>query len=120
MDTTKFAEQLQSERERLINELSTIAEPKPGTPGEWQATPETSAMDRREDVAEEFEELEERRATEHNLEIRLKEVESALAKISAGTYGVCEIGDEPIELDRLEANPAARTCKTHLDSFNGR
>ncbi|MEK7091498.1 MAG: TraR/DksA C4-type zinc finger protein [Patescibacteria group bacterium] len=41
----------------------------------------------------------------------------ALAKIDAGNYGLCEISQEPIELDRLEANPSARTCKKHLDQI---
>lgn len=120
MDTTKFAAQLETEKNRLLAELKAIAEKTPGTPGEWQAVPESNGLDTREDVAEKFEELEERRAAQHNLEISLKAVEDALVKIKNGTYGLCEISGEPIELDRLEANPAARTCKAHLNDLNGR
>jgi RNA polymerase-binding transcription factor DksA len=32
-----------------------------------------------------------------------------------GTYGVCEKSGKPIELDRLMANPAARTCKEMMN-----
>ncbi|MHB1502991.1 MAG: TraR/DksA family transcriptional regulator [Acidimicrobiales bacterium] len=40
----------------------------------------------------------------------LKEVENALAKLQAGTYGVCESCGRPISPARLEAKPAARRC----------
>ena len=39
----------------------------------------------------------------------------ALERIEKGTYGICEVGNEEIEEDRLNANPAARTCKAHLN-----
>lgn len=40
----------------------------------------------------------------------LEEVEGALAKLDAGTYGVCEDCHEPINPARLEARPEARLC----------
>lgn len=40
----------------------------------------------------------------------LAEVEQALAKLSDGTYGVCEDCGSPIDPLRLEAKPAARHC----------
>ena len=37
-------------------------------------------------------------------------------KIEDGSYGTCETGnDHPIEKERLDANPAARTCKAHMN-----
>ncbi|MDZ4085135.1 MAG: TraR/DksA family transcriptional regulator [Bdellovibrionales bacterium] len=39
---------------------------------------------------------------------RLLEIESALARIERGTYGVCEETDEPIEIERLRALPWTR------------
>lgn len=119
MDTTKYQAKLEEEKQRLTEELSAIAERRPGVPGDWQAKPEEVNLDTRDDVAEKFETLEQRRANEHTLESRLKEVDAALAKIAAGTFGKCEVGGEEIETDRLEANPAARTCKTHLEDLNG-
>jgi RNA polymerase-binding protein DksA len=42
----------------------------------------------------------------------LSEVEAALEKIQQGTYGTCEICDEPIHPDRLEFLPFASLCVT--------
>ena len=39
---------------------------------------------------------------------QLMEIESALARIENGTYGVCEETEEPIEHDRLRAIPWTR------------
>jgi len=40
---------------------------------------------------------------------RLEDIDRALKKIDEGTYGICEICAKPIEKERLEAYPAART-----------
>ena len=40
----------------------------------------------------------------------LRDVENALAKFDAGTYGACEACGEPITEARLEAMPSARLC----------
>ncbi|CUR56043.1 putative DnaK suppressor protein [metagenome] len=40
------------------------------------------------------------------------EVEAALDRVGAGTYGACEQCGGPIGEDRLEALPATRTCIT--------
>jgi DnaK suppressor protein len=48
-----------------------------------------------------------RQAEEH-----LAEVDAAVARLEAGTYGVCERCGRPIETARLEARPTART---HVD-----
>jgi DnaK suppressor protein len=42
----------------------------------------------------------------------LKEIDSALDKIAASSYGVCEECEEEINEKRLEANPVARYCIT--------
>lgn len=39
---------------------------------------------------------------------RLREIDVALRKIEEGTYGYCEMTDEPIERKRLEKMPWAR------------
>ena len=41
---------------------------------------------------------------------QLDEVTAALARLEAGTYGVCERCARPIPLARLRAIPAARYC----------
>jgi RNA polymerase-binding protein DksA len=46
-----------------------------------------------------------RQAREH-----LAEVDAAVGRLDAGTYGVCERCDRPIAPGRLEARPTARLC----------
>ncbi len=42
----------------------------------------------------------------------LKEIELSLAKIKNGMYGVCEMCEEPIGIERLEVKNFARYCIT--------
>jgi sigma-B regulation protein RsbU (phosphoserine phosphatase) len=51
---------------------------------------------------------------EANLQALLNEVDSALDRFAAGTYGLCEAGDGTIERDRLLADPLLRYCLDHL------
>jgi len=44
------------------------------------------------------------------LRVNLVEVERALERIDAGTYGMCERCGKPIDLARLEARPWALLC----------
>ncbi len=49
----------------------------------------------------------------------LYEIEEALKRIEAGTYGICEISGEKIPEERLEAIPFARctvACQTQLEN----
>jgi DnaK suppressor protein len=39
----------------------------------------------------------------------LREIHHALSKIKEGTYGICEETSKPIPVERLRANPIART-----------
>ncbi len=43
-------------------------------------------------------------------------VEKALAKIQNGTYGTCEVGGEPIGVERLKAMPEAENCLAHEEA----
>ncbi|TMW73143.1 TraR/DksA C4-type zinc finger protein [Alteribacter natronophilus] len=45
----------------------------------------------------------------------LNEIDHALEKMEKGTYGVCEQSGEQIPLERLEANPLARTTVEAAD-----
>ncbi|EEO26200.1 RNA polymerase-binding protein DksA [Helicobacter winghamensis] len=46
--------------------------------------------------------------TRHNTE--LEYIDSALTKIEQGSYGICEMCDEPIAKERLKAKPHAKYC----------
>jgi len=45
----------------------------------------------------------------------LQEVDSALARMEAGTYGFCEACHDTIERDRLLTDPLVRFCLDHLN-----
>lgn len=99
-------------------QLKELGRENPSVPGDWDATGgslETmSPIQDSNEAADKLEEYGERREETNQLEIRLREINEALGKIEKGTYGVCEVCGEPIGEDRLEANPAARTCKEHM------
>jgi len=65
-----------------------------------------------------------RATVDQNLQIRLqgrdglllKKIESALSKISTGTFGTCESCEEEIEPKRLEARPTASLCLSCKES----
>jgi len=45
--------------------------------------------------------------------LHLAEVQRALGRIEAGTYGLCAVDGEPIEPARLDAIPWAEYCLAH-------
>lgn len=101
----------------LTRQLSDIAAKDPAT-GLW--APKDPQMDvmapqaEPNEAADKIEELDERGEEVTTLSARLADVEKALEHIEAGTYGRCEVCDKEIEEERLEANPAARTCQEHM------
>jgi len=44
----------------------------------------------------------------------LQEVEAALKRIDGGSYGICEVCNDPIEEEHLRADPLVRICLAHL------
>lgn len=50
----------------------------------------------------------------------LHDVDEALDRVTAGTYGLCDTCGDPIEEDRLEADPLLRFCLDHLTPFEAR
>ncbi len=114
-DTNHFKTLLENELKTLEAELKTVGRKNPSVKGDWEAT-NTEDVDEADDgdVAEKIESYEDNRAIVEQLEIQLQAVKSALKKIEDGTYGICEVGGEKIEDDRLEAIPSATTCKQHM------
>lgn len=108
---------LLEEKARLESEMRGVAHKNPSIAGDW----EPSAPDLNNptadpnDVADSIEMFEENAAIEVELEARLVEVETALARIEGGSYGKCRICGIDIEEARLNANPAAPTCIAHRE-----
>lgn len=114
--TTYFKEKLDKEFAQIQTELQSIGRANPDNPKDWEATPEkmdTLTADETE-LADSLEAFEGNTAILKQLEIRYNEVKAALERVAQGKYGLCEKGGEVIERERLEANPAATTCKKHL------
>ena len=105
-DFSELYEQLKKEQARLNRELGQLrGEMKSAGEGR-----EGSPFGKREEEATEAFELEKSLALEKQAKDVLAEVEHALKKYEAGTYGVCDLCGRPIEPARLEALPQASLC----------
>lgn len=115
MTNDAYKTKLEEERVRLETELGSVGRRNPSNPADWEAVPEETGQEPDiTDAADHIEGYEANSAILNDLEIRYNEVLSALRRIDDGTYGVCSVGGEKIEEDRLRADPAATTCKEHM------
>jgi len=103
---------LEAEKDSIEEEMAEHGKAVGG--GEWQGSSESDGEEADPtDAADNIEELAINVPLVDGLEKRHHEIKEALARIKKGTYGKCEVCGEDIPYDRLEANPAARTCITH-------
>ena len=117
LDKKKIKEALEKERDILVEQLKDMGKLNPET-GEWEAIPEAQDIPEADpnEMADRFEDFEARSSMIRTLEPRLQNILKALKNINKESFGKCEVCKKEIELERLEANPAARTCKQHLES----
>lgn len=54
------------------------------------------------------------------LEDVIVQIDAALERFKAGTYGLCEVCHDTIEADRLKADPLVRYCLDHLSPSESR
>ena len=115
LDKKKIKEKLEKERDLLVEQMKDMGRLNPEN-GEWDATPEAIDVPETDqnDMADRFEDFEQRSSTMKVLELRLKNILVALKGINRDSFGVCVVCKKDIEMTRLEANPAAQTCKKHL------
>jgi RNA polymerase-binding transcription factor DksA len=108
---------LEEEKKLLEVELSSLG--KVDKTGDWEATPDTEITSQdvpdEADMFEKAEDFEERSMKLDSLEARLADINKALEKLTGDSYGICENCKKEIEGDRLEANPAALTCKECME-----
>lgn len=117
IDTEYFKKRLEKELTTLETELKSVGHVNPDNPKDWEPTSgdvDVNASDAA-DIADNIESYESNTAILKQLEVQYNDVKRALDKIKKGTYGICEVSGKPIEKERLEANPAARTCLDHKD-----
>jgi DnaK suppressor protein len=100
------ADQLETLRNRLTSERATLLGHLPGTAAAVATTP-PDVGDVQDAAATEAALLTTHTLVEHE-RARLGEVEAALQRLRDGSYGVCEVSDEPIPAARLMAEPTAR------------
>lgn len=115
-DTAYFKDALTKELKTLEDELNSIARINPLNKNDWEAKRDPMDIDPADEnvVADGLDAYEENVAILAKLEPRYNEVKAALDRIEKGNYGTCHICGKAIEEDRLEANPAATTCKEHM------
>ena len=103
---------LLTEKEELEQNLGRIAKPVNKKTGDYETTFDQLGNDEDENATE-VNEYVDNLGVENTLEKRLGEVIEALERMGSGTYGYCQNcgnGNQEIDLERLKANPAAKTC----------
>jgi DnaK suppressor protein len=115
MNTEHYKAMLLEEKKILLEEIESLGVMK--ISNEDFSSKAEEGVDSAEnlELANMFEVEQTKDAILDQLENRLMDVERALSKIESATYGLCEISGESIEEERLEANPAARTCIAHRE-----
>ena len=116
IDTEHFKKKLEEEKKSLEAELAKVGRKNPDNPSDWEAVPPERDVSQADEntVADGIADYEDNNAIVNTLESRYKDIKSGLDKIAKGVYGVCQVCKKEIDAARLEANPAARTCREHM------
>jgi RNA polymerase-binding transcription factor DksA len=114
----ELREILEVDKANLEEELAAHGRVQTET-GDWQGA--STGFEGEEsdpnDVADQIEELATNVPLVEELEDRHRDVSDALEKMDEGVYGICEVSNEPIPLERLKANPSARTKIEYADEI---
>ena len=105
-DFTELYKRLKQEQAQLNAELEQIEAKLQPTSERREGSP----FGKKEEEADGVFELERGLALKEQLAHALSEVERALEKYEAGTYGICDSCGQPIKPARLEALPQASLC----------
>jgi len=110
----EFEEKLKEQKKVLEDQLSKFARKDENLKGDWDTKfpkpTESSGGQALEDAADQVEEYVNLLPVEHDMELRVQDIDSALKKIGSGTYGKCEKCSKDIPQERLEIFPEARNC----------
>jgi len=112
----EFEIALRNLRAEVVCELSTMAIYKSDT-DDWEIKTDSASIYEADEslLADAAELADNEVATLAELESQYRHIELALGKIKIGSYGICEISGKDIEVDRLKANPTARTGREHMN-----
>ena len=100
-DTSQARAELESERLRILSDLADLGLGPEGALEYDDNFADTSQVTAERGEAE---------ALVGELTETLRDIDAALERLKAGTYGVCELCGNAIGTPRLEAMPAARRC----------
>jgi RNA polymerase-binding transcription factor DksA len=110
LETSEFRTLLEQERARLADAVEFLHGENVGSQEDDLGEISGGADDHLGDAAGAAYDRELDQGLEEGAQQTLEEVDAALARIAAGTYGVCEGCGKPIPDDRLRALPWARLC----------
>ncbi|MBI2957970.1 MAG: TraR/DksA C4-type zinc finger protein [Chloroflexi bacterium] len=103
-EQAEIRETLLKEKQRLEQEVSELRLSAP------QDRREGSPFGKREEEATEAADMEKRLALEGKLSALIRDIERAIEKLNKGSYGRCDVCNELISPERLEALPMAHLC----------
>lgn len=110
----ELKEKLEKQKVSIEAELGKFAKKDENLKGDWDTKfPKTGGGiggQVLEDAADQVEEYVNLLPIEHNMEIRIQDINSALEKMKKGIYGKCEKCGQKIAEERLKVLPEAREC----------
>lgn len=108
IDTEHFRKRLLDERKRVKEAIDYLHEESPGNVQD--ETQDSTADNHPADMATVTFDRELDHSLEENEERLLEAIDTALARIDNGTYGICSTCGQPIGEERLEALPWTTQC----------
>lgn len=113
--TKEIKEKLIEQKKSLEKQLESFAKKNENIKDDWNTKfPKFNegANQQSEELADEVEEYATLLPIEHDLELKLRDINLALKKIKNKTYGKCEECKKSISKERLKIYPEARLCKS--------
>jgi DnaK suppressor protein len=120
IDTTEYRKRLEDEKVRLLHAVGFLEKENPGSiSDELGELAEGGTDNHLADTATAMYDRELDEGLEEGARETLVGIDAALARIEAGTYGICEGCGKPIAAERLAAIPWARLCIDDQRRANG-
>jgi RNA polymerase-binding transcription factor DksA len=111
VDTTEYRKLLEDEQARLLHAVGFLEKENPGSISDELGELADGGTDNHlGDTATALYDRELDEGLEEGARETLVEIEAALQRIDAGTYGICDGCGKPIGAERLAAIPWARLC----------
>jgi len=110
----ELKEKLEKQKTSLETDLSRFAQRDEKLKGDWDTKfPQADGAvggQVLEDAADQVEHYVNLLPVEHNMEVRLQKINSALVKIKKGSYGTCEKCGKKISEEKLRIYPESTEC----------